>query len=86
VGGRRIAAGIWFDDGETLFFYNAVSTRRRATCRRAWSWSPAPSRWRWEAGRSRFDFLRGDESYKYGWGAQTCQSSGLAGCSNEHLR
>ena len=23
-----------------------------------------------EAGRSRFDFLRGDESYKYGWGAQ----------------
>ena len=23
VGGRRIAAGVWFDDGETLFFYNA---------------------------------------------------------------
>jgi len=23
VGDRRIAAGIWFDDGETLYFYNA---------------------------------------------------------------
>ena len=31
---------------------------------------------RLEAGRRRFDFLRGDEPYKYEWGARTSRSSG----------
>ncbi len=44
-------------------------TRTRATCRRACSWSPARSRWRCRPAGRGFDFLRGDEPYKYGWGA-----------------
>ena len=69
VGGRRIAAGVWFDDGETLYFYNAgVDPEARdlspGVLLVARSIDAAL-----QAGRSRFDFLRGDEPYKYGWGA-----------------
>ncbi len=45
-------------------------TRRRATCRPAWLWSPSTIEMALAAGKSGFDFLRGDEPYKYGWGAR----------------
>ena len=69
VGGKRIAAGIHFDSGEGYLYYNAgvdpdamdlspgillvYSLISRALAR----------------GVRRLDFLRGNESYKYTWGA-----------------
>ncbi len=70
VAGKQIAIGIWFDDGETISFYNA------GTDPEARSLSPGVLlvaglvRHALELGRSRFDFLRGDEGYKYEWGAR----------------
>ncbi len=69
VGGRRIAAGVTFDDGETLYYYTAgVDPEAREL-------SPGVvmvARYVERAislGRKRLDFLRGDEPYKYAWGA-----------------
>ena len=70
VGGRRVAAGIWFDDGETLFFYNAGVDPEARDLSPGVVLVARSIQMALEAGRSRFDFLRGDESYKYGWGAQ----------------
>ena len=69
VGGRRIAAGVHFETTNGYLYYNAgVDTDARdlspgvvmafAYVRRAI-----------EAGKRRLDFLRGDEPYKYAWGA-----------------
>ena len=69
VGGRRIAAGVHFETADGYLYYNAgVDTDARdlspgvvmvhAYVRRAI-----------EAGKRRLDFLRGDEPYKYAWGA-----------------
>ena len=70
VGDRRIAAGIHLDDGRSLSYYNAgidpaarelspgvVLVARYVEAAIA-------------AGRARLDFLRGDEPYKYEWGAE----------------
>lgn len=69
VGDRRIGAGIHFDDGRTISYYNAgVDPDARDL-------SPGVilvARYieaAIAAGRRRLDFLRGDEPYKYGWGA-----------------
>ncbi len=69
MGGRRIAAGVHFDDGEAFYYYNAgVDPDAREL-------SPGVvliARYVEQAlalGRRRMDFLRGDESYKYDWGA-----------------
>jgi Acetyltransferase (GNAT) domain len=69
VDGRRIAAGLHFDDGQTLFFYNAgIDPDARALSPgillAAWYVKAAIA-----LGRRRLDFLRGDEPYKYEWGA-----------------
>ncbi|HTC86424.1 MAG TPA: GNAT family N-acetyltransferase, partial [Candidatus Acidoferrum sp.] len=69
VGGRRIAAGIHIDDGDSFLYYNAgvdpdardlspgvVMVGRYVAAAIA-------------AGRHRIDFLRGNEGYKYEWGA-----------------
>jgi CelD/BcsL family acetyltransferase involved in cellulose biosynthesis len=67
--GRRIAAGIHLDDGQTLYYYNAgVDLEARDL-------SPGVvmiARYMEAAialGRRRLDFLRGNEPYKYDWGA-----------------
>ncbi|MFI5258676.1 MAG: GNAT family N-acetyltransferase [Candidatus Limnocylindrales bacterium] len=70
VGGRRIAAGIWFDDGETLYFYNAGVDPEARELSPGVVLVARSIEMALRAGRSRFDFLRGDEPYKYGWGAQ----------------
>ena len=69
VDGRRIAAGIHLDDGRVIYYYNAgVDPDARDL-------SPGVvmiARYMEAAialGRRRFDFLRGDEPYKYDWGA-----------------
>jgi CelD/BcsL family acetyltransferase involved in cellulose biosynthesis len=69
VDGRRIAAGIHLDDGQTLYYYNAgVDPDARDL-------SPGVvmiARYVEAAislGRRRLDFLRGNEPYKYDWGA-----------------
>ena len=69
VGGRRIAAGVWFDDGETLYFYNAGVDPDARDLSPGVLLVARSIEMALKAGRSRFDFLRGDESYKYGWGA-----------------
>jgi CelD/BcsL family acetyltransferase involved in cellulose biosynthesis len=69
VGGRRIAAGVWFDDGETLFFYNAGVDPDARDLSAGVLLVARSIEMALQAGRSRFDFLRGDEPYKYGWGA-----------------
>ena len=69
VGGRLVASGIHFDDGETISYYNAgVDPEARDL-------SPGVlmvARYVEQAigaGRRRLDFLRGNEPYKYEWGA-----------------
>ena len=69
VGDRRIAAGIHMDDGRSFSYYNAgVDPDARDL-------SPGVlmvARYvaaAIEAGRRRLDFLRGNEGYKYEWGA-----------------
>jgi len=69
VDGRRIAAGIHLDDGRVIYYYNAGVDPD------ALDLSPGVvmiARYMEAAialGRRRFDFLRGDEPYKYDWGA-----------------
>ncbi len=69
VDGRRIAAGIHLDDGQTIYYYNAgVDPDARdlspGVVLIAHVMEAAIA-----LGRRRFDFLRGDEPYKYDWGA-----------------
>lgn len=69
VGGSRIAAGIAFETADTAYYYNAgVDPEARDL-------SPGVvmiERWvrrALERGITTLDFLRGDEPYKYEWGA-----------------
>jgi CelD/BcsL family acetyltransferase involved in cellulose biosynthesis len=69
VGGRRIAAAVWFTDAERVYYFNAgIDPEAKAL-------SPGVVlverliRLAIEEGRRTVDFLRGDEGYKYGWGA-----------------
>ncbi len=69
VGGRRIAAGVYFETNEGYLYYNAGVDHD------AMELSPGIlliynliAR-ALAAGVPRFDFLRGNESYKYAWGA-----------------
>ena len=69
VGERRIGAGIHIDDGRTYSYYNAgvdpdASELSPGVLMVARYVAKAI-----EAGRHRFDFLRGNEPYKYEWGA-----------------
>jgi CelD/BcsL family acetyltransferase involved in cellulose biosynthesis len=70
VGGTRIAAGISFESEDAILYYNAgVSPEAREL-------SPGVVmveryvRRALERGIRRLDFLRGDEPYKYEWGAR----------------
>jgi len=69
VGGRRIGAAVYFETADSLLYYNAgVDPAARAL-------SPGVLiveqlfRHAIHAGKRRVDFLRGDEPYKYEWGA-----------------
>jgi CelD/BcsL family acetyltransferase involved in cellulose biosynthesis len=69
VGGRTIFGALGFDDGETTYFYNAGMDPGARELSPGVIGAAAYIRDRLGAGRRRFDFLRGDESYKYEWGA-----------------
>ena len=69
VGGRRIAAGVWFDDADACYFYNAGVDPDARELSPGVLMSAMAIQAAIAAGRRRFDFLRGDEPYKYEWGA-----------------
>jgi CelD/BcsL family acetyltransferase involved in cellulose biosynthesis len=69
LGGRPVFATVGFDDGESCFFYNAGMDPDMRDISPGVTGTAAYLRDRLEAGRRRFDFLRGDEPYKYEWGA-----------------
>ena len=70
VGDRVIFATVGFDDGETCYFYNAGMDPDARDLSPGVTGTAAYVRDRLEAGRRRFDFLRGAETYKYEWGAK----------------
>jgi hypothetical protein len=69
VGDRLIFATVGFDDGSTSYFYNAGMDPAARDLSPGVTGTAAYLRDRIEAGRRRFDFLRGNEPYKYEWGA-----------------
>jgi CelD/BcsL family acetyltransferase involved in cellulose biosynthesis len=69
VGGRRVAAGVTLDDGNTTYYYNAgVEPEARELSPGVVMVACYVQR-AIAQGRSRVDFLRGNEPYKYEWGA-----------------
>ena len=69
VGDRVIASTVAFDDGVTCYFYNAGLDPSARELSPGVVATAMLIRDRLAAGRQRFDFLRGDERYKYEWGA-----------------
>ncbi len=69
VADRRIGAGITFDDGVTVYYYNAGIDPDAAALSPGILLAERLIRRAIELGRRRFDFLRGNEPYKYAWGA-----------------
>ena len=69
VGERLIFASAGFDDGRTCFFYNAGMDPEARELSPGVTGAAAYIGDRLAAGRTRFDFLRGNEPYKYEWGA-----------------
>jgi CelD/BcsL family acetyltransferase involved in cellulose biosynthesis len=69
VGGRRIAAGVTFDDGEAIYYYNAGVEPEARELSPGVVMVACYIQRAIALGRSRVDFLRGDEPYKYEWGA-----------------
>jgi CelD/BcsL family acetyltransferase involved in cellulose biosynthesis len=70
VGDRRVAAGIHVVDGDTWMFYNAGIDPDARELSPGVLLAALYVRGALEAGMRRFDFLRGDEPYKYEWGSQ----------------
>ncbi len=69
IGGRRIGAGITLDDGTTVYYYNAGFDPEASALSPGVLLAERLIRRAIELGRRRFDFLRGNEAYKYSWGA-----------------
>ncbi len=69
VGGRRIAAGVHLDGGDRLYYYNAgVDPEARELSPGVVMVARYAAR-AIELGKRHLDFLRGNEPYKYEWGA-----------------
>jgi CelD/BcsL family acetyltransferase involved in cellulose biosynthesis len=69
VGDRRIASGIHVRTPDTWMFYNAGIDPDAKELSPGVILAACYVRAAMEAGAKRFDFLRGDESYKYEWGS-----------------
>ncbi|HYN49190.1 MAG TPA: GNAT family N-acetyltransferase [Candidatus Nanopelagicales bacterium] len=67
--GRRIAAGVWFEDADAWYLYNAGVDPDARELSPGVLMSAIAIRAAIAAGRRRFDYLRGNEPYKYEWGA-----------------
>jgi hypothetical protein len=70
VGERRIAAGILVDSGDRLMFWNAGVDAAARDLSPGVVLAGSCVRLALERGRHAFDFLRGNEPYKYEWGAR----------------
>jgi CelD/BcsL family acetyltransferase involved in cellulose biosynthesis len=69
VAGRRIAAGILVVDGDRLMFYNAGIDPDSRDLSPGVIFMAEALRFAIENRMRQFDFLRGDEPYKYEWGS-----------------
>ena len=69
VGGRRIAAGIHFEMPDGYLYYNAGVDPDARDLSPGVLMVYAYVRHALATGLRRLDFLRGDEPYKYDWGA-----------------
>jgi CelD/BcsL family acetyltransferase involved in cellulose biosynthesis len=69
VGGRRIAAGVSFETGDSILYYNAGVDPEARDLSPGVVMVERFVRRALEQGKRRLDFLRGDEPYKYEWGA-----------------
>jgi CelD/BcsL family acetyltransferase involved in cellulose biosynthesis len=67
--GRRIAAGVGFETADTVFYYNAGVDPDARELSPGVLMVALYVRDTIERGKHRLDFLRGDEPYKYEWGA-----------------
>jgi CelD/BcsL family acetyltransferase involved in cellulose biosynthesis len=70
VGGRRIGAGIHFETDDGYLYYNAGLDPDARDLSPGVLIVYAYIRRAMAAGKRRLDFLRGDERYKYEWGAE----------------
>jgi CelD/BcsL family acetyltransferase involved in cellulose biosynthesis len=68
-GSRLIWGMLAFDDGATCYLYNAGMDPDASDASPGVTGTAEYLRDRLAAGRRRFDFLRGNERYKYEWGA-----------------
>ncbi|MEP6639153.1 MAG: GNAT family N-acetyltransferase [Chloroflexota bacterium] len=69
VGGKRIASGIHFETADSYLYYNAGVDPDARDLSPGVLMVYAYMARALAAGKRRIDFLRGDESYKYQWGA-----------------
>jgi hypothetical protein len=69
VAGRRIGAEIHFETADTLLYYNAGIDPEARDLSPGVVLTERLVRRAIERGKSRFDLLRGNEPYKYEWGA-----------------
>ncbi len=69
MGGRRIAAGITFETPDAIYYYNAGVDPDARELSPGVLMVERYMRRALERGIARMDFLRGDEPYKYEWGA-----------------
>jgi CelD/BcsL family acetyltransferase involved in cellulose biosynthesis len=69
-GPRLVWSMLAFDDGRTCFLYNAGMDPDARDVSPGITGTAMYFQDRLAAGRRRFDFLRGDEPYKYEWGAK----------------
>jgi hypothetical protein len=70
VGDRRIAAGIHFETADGILYYNAGVDPDARDLSPGVLMVYAYVQRALQAGLTRMDFLRGDESYKYEWGSK----------------
>jgi len=69
VASQTIAAGVHFETADSLLFYNAGIDPDARALSPGVVMTYAYIKRAMERGLRRFDFLRGDEPYKYEWGA-----------------
>ncbi len=69
VNGERVAAALNFDYGNKIWGYNSGVSRGHLELSPGWVLLGHEIQWACEHGRREFDFMRGDEDYKYRFGA-----------------
>jgi CelD/BcsL family acetyltransferase involved in cellulose biosynthesis len=68
INGRRAAGALNFDYGNKIWAYNSGVEREFMELSPGWVLLAHQIQWATEHGRSEFDFMRGDEDYKYRFG------------------